>query len=359
MTTDLKPDFRTGTRIVRIGEASWSLKLGLLRWSIAGLVATGVLFLIGLSVGFTTPVHVARIILGGGTTAENIVIFDDVLPRVLVGSLAGFSLALAGCLTQIVTRNPLATPDMLGITSGASAGAVLALTSGSTGFGAFFTALGVPTSALIGGLFAALLMYALAWTKGQVITSTLRLILIGVGLTWMMQAVVGYVMTRADVHDSGTAQKWLVGSLASLGWSSVITVGVAAVIGIGWSMANTRSLAVSSLGPDIAQGLGVRLGVVTYGTLITAVVVASLAVSVAGPIAFVGLVAPQIALRLAHTAQPTPMFSGLVGAAMVLTADIVCRTIAPAGLPVGVITAAVGGPFLVLLIIQSARRSPV
>ncbi|EGD54457.1 FecCD family ABC transporter permease [Gordonia neofelifaecis] len=344
---------------VTVGRASWVVRPRLAAASSAVAVLVIVLILIGLSVGYTTPIDVARILLGGGRVAENIVIFDDMLPRVLTAALAGFGLGLAGCLTQVITRNPLATPDMLGITTGASAGAVLALTSTSTGFGGLFAGLGVPLSALIGGLVTAALMYALAWSRGQVVTSTLRLILIGVGMTWMMQAAIGYLMSRADLHDAASAQTWIVGSLANTGWSSVPAVTVAAVIGIGWTAVIARPLTISGLGPDIARGLGVRLGFVTYGTLLAAVVVASLAVSAAGPIAFVGLIAPQIALRIGRTAQPTPVFSGLIGASIVLAADIACRSMLPGGLPVGVVTAAIGGPFLVFLIIRTARRSSV
>ncbi|ALG86020.1 FecCD family ABC transporter permease [Gordonia phthalatica] len=349
----------TRTRALDIGPTSWVVRPRLAICTGIGVVTTLLLMVVGLSVGFTTPVDTARILLGGGRVAENIVVFDDLLPRVLIAAFAGFGLALSGCLTQVITRNPLATPDLLGITSGASVGVVLAVTSTSTGFGSVFASIGVPTSALLGGLATAFLMYLLAWSRGQVVTSTLRLILIGVGMTWMMQAVVGYLLSRADVHDSSTAQRWIVGSLGGTGWSSVAPVMIAAAIGLAWTAIIARPLTVSGLGPDVARGLGVRLGVVTYGTLLVAVVVASLAVSAAGPIAFVGLVAPQIALRLAKTAQPTPVFSGLIGAAMVLLADIVCRGALPGGLPVGVVTAAVGGPFLIFLIVQTARKSSV
>ena len=346
-------------RTLHLGPTAWVVRPRLAICSGIGLALTLLLMVIGLSVGFTTPIDTARILLGGGRVAENIVVFDDLLPRVLIASFAGFSLALAGALTQIITRNPLATPDLLGITSGASVGVVLAITSTSTGFGSIFATIGVPTSALLGGLVTAALMYLLAWSRGQVVTSTLRLILIGVGMTWMMQAVVGYLLSRANEHDAATAQRWIVGSLSGTGWSSVAPVVVATVIGLVWAACIARPLTVSGLGLDVARGLGVRLGIVTYGTLLVAVVAASLAVSATGPIAFVGLVAPQIAMRLARTSQPTPVFSGLVGACMVVLADIVCRGILPGGLPVGVVTAAVGGPFLVFLIVQTARKSSV
>lgn len=347
------------TRTLEIGPTSWVFRPRLALCTGIGVATVVILVLVGLSVGFTTPVDTARILLGGGRAAENIVIFDDMLPRVLIATFAGFSLALAGCLTQVITRNPLATPDLLGITAGASVGVVLAVTATTTGVGSFFMTLGVPLSAMLGGFVTALLMYALAWSRGQMVTSTLRLILIGVGMTWMMQAVVGFLLSRADVHDAATAQRWLVGSLADTGWNSVGPVLIGTVVGLSWAAFIARPLTVTGLGPDVARGLGVRLGVVTYGTLVVAVIAASLAVSAAGPVAFVGLVAPQIAVRLARSAQPTPVFSGIVGACMVLLADIICRGVLPGGLPIGVVTAAVGGPFLVFLIVQTARKSSV
>ncbi|WP_026917527.1 FecCD family ABC transporter permease [Gordonia shandongensis] len=348
-----------GATVVSVGRTAWVIRRRLAMWSLLAAVVAVVLALTGLAVGFTTPVDVARILLGGGTRAENVVIFDDMLPRVLVAGFVGFGLGLAGCLTQVITRNPLATPDLLGITAGAGAAAVLALTATASSVGSALRTLGVPTAALLGGLGTAAVMYALAWRRGQVVAGVMRLVLIGVGMTWTLQSVTGYLLVRANIYDAQMAQTWMVGSLADSGWSAVPAAAAAVAVGVCWTVVIARPLGVSGLGPDLATGLGVRLGVTVYGTLLTAVIVASLAVSAAGPIAFVGLVAPQIAVRLAASGQPTPILSGTVGAAMTLAADILTRTLLPGGLPVGVVTAAVGGPFLVFLIVQTARRTAV
>ena len=339
---------------ISLGRASWSLDRRLLLTCVGLIAVVVAAFLVSISIGFTTPIDVARILLGGGTRAENVVVFDDALPRALVGLLVGFGLGLAGSLTQIITRNPLATPDLLGITAGASVGAVLAITVGT---GAV-AGLGVPTAALLGGLTAAILMYALSFRRGSDVgMSTLRLILIGVGLTWMLQALTGYLLASAQEWDAARAQRWIVGSISYSTWQATTPALIAVAIGIAWSLISARDLRALGLGTDTARSLGVRVGPSIACTLIVAVVVASLSVSAAGPIAFVGLLAPQVAMRLTRTPQPTPVAAGLTGAAGVLLADILTRTLLPGGLPVGVVTAAVGGPFLIYLMIQTSRKA--
>lgn len=343
--------------VLEIGPASWVLSPRLLAAGVGVTILVVLLFLVSISVGFTTPVDVARILLGGGTRAENVVVFDDALPRAVIAALVGFGLGLAGSLTQSITRNPLATPDLLGITAGASVGATLAITMGAT-WGSLLARVGIPVAALLGGLAAAAVMWTLAYRRGSDVgANTLRLILIGVGLTWMLQSLTAYLLSRAGEWDAARAQRWIVGSVSYATWQVVPAAAAAAVIGIGWVLFAARDLRSLGLGPDTSRSLGARVGPAMVGTLLIAVIVASLSVSAAGPIAFVGLLAPQIALRLARTPQPPPVTAGLVGAAGVLAADILVRTMLPGGLPVGVVTAAVGGPFLIYLMIRTARKA--
>ena len=339
---------------ISVGRAAWSLDRRLVLTCAALSGAVVLTFLVSISVGFTTPVDIARILLGGGTRIENVVVFDDALPRALLALLVGFGLGLAGALTQIITRNPLATPDLLGITAGAGAGAVLTITAG----GSALAGIGVPMAALLGGLAAAALMAALSYRRGSEIgMSTLRIILIGVGLTWMLQALTGYLLARSQEWDAARAQRWIVGSVSMATWQVVPAALCAVLIGIAWALVSARDLRTLGLGVDTARSLGVRVGPAISGTLLVAVVVASLAVSAAGPIAFVGLLAPQVALRLTRTAAPTPIAAGLTGSVLVLAADIATRTLLPGGLPVGVVTAALGGPFLIFLMIQTSRKA--
>ncbi|WP_439030002.1 FecCD family ABC transporter permease [Gordonia terrae] len=330
------------------------------------LVSTAVALLLFLtSVGVSdfplTPIDVARILLGGGTRVENVVVFDVALPRALVALLVGFGLGMAGSLTQLIAQNPLATPDMLGITAGAGAAAVAAIAFSTTSWGAVFGELGVPASAMVGGLLTAALMYFLAWPgrKANTGINPFRLVLIGVGLTWMLQALTNFLLTRADIQDVARAQVWIVGSVANVGWSNVWPVTVGVVVSILVVVGLARQIGMLSLGPDLARGLGVRTGAVSTTLLLTAVLLAALSVSAAGPIAFVALLAPQIALRLAGTAVPTPLLSGLIGSSLVLGGDLLCRTVLPGGLPVGIVTAAIGGPFLIYLMIAMSRKASV
>lgn len=346
-------------RTLRLGPTSWLLRPRAAIVIAAIVVVALLLFLTGLGLGYTSPVDVARILLGGGNRFERIVIFDEALPRGVAALLVGFGLGLSGCLTQVIARNPLATPDILGITAGASVTAVAAIAFGGS-WGAWLAQIGVPAAALLGGLVTAMVMYGLSWTRhGELGMNTLRLVLIGVGVSWMLQAVTGYLLTRANIYDVGRAQTWLVGSLGGMTWPRIWPALIAVIVGIVLVSLISRDLTVMGLGADVARGLGIRVATVTTTALLTAVVVAALCVSTAGPIAFVALLAPQIARRLAGTAMPTPMMSGLTGALLVVASDVVGRGLLPDGLPVGIVTAALGGPFLIYLMLRLSRKEAV
>lgn len=352
----------TRRRVVRIGPTSWVIRPRMITTVACSLAIAVALFLLSITISDypVTPIDVLRILLGGGTRIENVVILDDAVPRAAVSVLVGFALGMSGALTQLIAQNPLATPDMLGITAGAGAAAVAAIAFG-TGWGAWLAGLGVPTAALLGGLGTAALMYLLAWPgrKGNHAINPLRLVLIGVGITWVLQAATAYLLTRAEIRDVGRAQTWLVGSVANSSWPNVWPVAVAvglAVIAVG---VLGRQIDAMSLGTDLARALGVRTLAVSAAILLVAVIVAALAVSAAGPIAFVALLAPQIAMRITGSAVPTPVASGAIGAILVTGGDIACRTLLPAGLPVGIVTAAIGGPFLIYLMVSISRKASV
>ncbi len=353
---------RATRRVVRIGPSSWVIRPRMLTVGFVGAAITVLLFL--LSVGVSDypmgPFDVARVLLGGGTRIENVVVFDVSLPRALVSLLVGFGFGMAGALTQRIARNPLATPDILGITAGASAAAVAAIAF-STSWGAWLAGLGIPTAALLGGFATAIATYILAW-PGRRANSGIdpfRLVIIGVGVTWMLQALTSYMLTRAQIADAARAQTWLVGSVSQATWTDVWPSLIAVAVGVTMVLGLSRPIGVLGLGPDIARGLGVNAGRVTAVVLLVAVFVTALCVSAAGPIAFVALLAPQIALRLTGSSQPTPLESGLIGAMLVLGGDLLCRTVLPGNLPVGIVTAAIGGPFLIYLMITMSRKATV
>ncbi|WP_132993163.1 FecCD family ABC transporter permease [Gordonia zhaorongruii] len=351
-----QPVYRRRT-VVRIGGGTFVIR----PWATgAGVVlATAALLLFATSIGVSelpmNLVDVARILLGGGTRAENVVVFDSQLPIGLVGLLVGFSLGMSGSLTQVIARNPLATPDMLGITSGASAAAVAVIAFGSS-WATWLADLGLAAAALVGGLLTAGAMYALTWRKG---IDPIRLVLVGVALTWGLQAVVAYLLTRAQVHQAQQAQRWIVGSVSGAGWNDVWPPLIVLLPAIAFVAVQSRNLAVLSLGEDIGRGLGVRSNAVSGVMLVVAVVVAAVAVSSAGPIAFVALLAPQVAMRLTRSEMPGPITSGLTGACLVIAGDIICRAVLPPGVPVGVVTAGIGGPALIYLMIRINRKASV
>lgn len=348
---------RSGRTTIRLGPASWRVhRRSVLIAAVLALTCL-LLFVYSLGLDYTSPLRTWQILLGGGTRIENIVLFDDRLPRSAIALLAGAAFGLSGALTQTVARNPLATPEILGITAGASAAITAAVTLGGP-VSAALTVFGMSGAAVIGGLLAGAAMYGLSWTRhGELGMNTLRLVLVGVGMTWTLTSLTGFLLARAEVTHAIGVQRWLIGSLADTSAAYLRPALLAVVIGLAWALLASRQLGALGLGADTARGLGVRVGAATCGTLAVAIVVASLAVAVTGPIGFVGLLAPQIALRLSGSAYPTPGLSALTGAALVSAADLATRTVLPPGLPVGLVTAAVGGPFLIYLMIATARKA--
>ncbi|MFT4128172.1 MAG: iron ABC transporter permease [Gordonia sp. (in: high G+C Gram-positive bacteria)] len=349
--------------IVRIGPTSWVVRPRMVATVTSSAVVAFVLFLLSITIS-EYPVNaldVLRIIVGGGTRVENVVILDDAVPRATVAVLVGFALAMSGSLTQLIAQNPLATPDLLGVTAGAGTAAVATIAFSTTSWGSWLAGLGIPTAALIGGLGTAAVMYVLAWPgrKANSAINPMRLVLIGVGVTWVLQAATSFLLTRAEVRDVARAQVWLVGSVTNASWSQVWPVALAVGAGVVGVAVLARQIDALGLGNDIARGLGVRTFAVSSAILLIAVVVAALAVSAAGPIAFVALLAPQIAMRMSHSAIPTPLASGMVGSILVVGGDILCRTVLPSGLPVGIVTAALGGPFLIYLMVTISRKATV
>ncbi|GEE02227.1 iron ABC transporter [Gordonia spumicola] len=322
---------------------------------VSGLTLAGlavILFAVRLGVSDypMSPVDVARILLGGGTRIENVVVFENQLPIGLVGLIVGFAFGMAGSLTQLVARNPLATPDLLGITSGASAAAVAWITVGPV----WAAGISLPVAAVLGGLASAVAMYLLSWRGG---IDPVRLVLVGVALTAGMQAIIAYLLTRAEIGQAHRAQLWIVGSVSGADWPAVwapLAVLVPAAVVVA---AQSRNLRVLGFSEDTARGLGVNVARSTGSLLLVAVVVSAVAVSSAGPIAFVALLAPLVATRLVRGGAPAPFVSGLTGACLVVAADIVCNTVLPAGVPVGVVTAGIGGPALIYLMVRLNRRA--
>jgi len=335
---------RAGRAIsVRIEGRSLTVCLGLLV-VLAGVVA------ISLTTGdypISVP-DVLRTLLGQGQKADEFIVLGLRLPRVVTGLLVGLGLGMAGAVFQLVTRNPLGSPDVIGFTSGAVTGALvvlLVLDGGGTE-----TAFG----ALVGGGVTAVVVYLLS-SRGGV--QGYRLILVGIGITAVLQAGNSYLLTRARVEDAQQAQVWITGSLNGRGWEQATPLGIGLAVLVPIALLGGRSLTMLDLGDDAARALGVDVSRTRIVVLVVATAMTALAAMAAGPISFVALAAPQVARRMTRAVGSGLVAAGLTGALMVLVSDFAAqRLFAPTQLPVGVVTGAVGGVYLAWLLVSQWRR---
>jgi iron complex transport system permease protein len=263
------------------------------------------------------------------------------LPRVVLGALVGAGLAAAGAALQGVFRNPLADPGLVGVASGASLGAVAAIVLGFTGF----VPGGLQVAAFAGGVAAAALVYALARYEGR--TETVTLLLTGVAVTAITGAAIGILLARADDAELRDVVFWSLGSLGAATWPLVAATAPFVLVGVLLACAKARELDLLALGEREAANLGVYTERTRGLALATGAAVAA-----AGVVGFVGLVVPHL-VRLAAGPRHAIVVpaSALGGAALVVLADVAARTVAaPVELPLGVITALVGGPFFLWLL---------
>jgi iron complex transport system permease protein len=306
------------------------------------------------------PIGVGEVLAtlaGGGEPGQQFIVLELRLPRSLTGVLVGGALAVAGALTQTVARNPLASPDVIGFTAGASAAAVFVIVLGG-GFGVvggLLATAGLPLAALAGSLLTAVAIYLLARRNG---VQGFRLVLIGIGINAMLLAVVQWLLVVAQVFEAARAYTWLNGSLNGAGWDDVVPVGIALVVLVPAALLLAHVMGALQFGDDTARGLGVGVDRARSALIVVAVGLAAVATAAAGPIAFVALVAPQIAQRLVGGARPPIVASLLVGAALTVLADLLARTAFGATeLPVGIVTAVLGAPYLLLLIARHGREA--
>ena len=348
----------TATVPLRAGAVSWLLPVRSAVVSLAGLVLLFGLLVAELSLGdFEIPFgDVIRTLFGAGDAAEQLIVLQLRLPQTLVAILVGCALGMSGALTQTFARNPLASPDILGITQGAAFGAVTFIALSGVAANpaeAAVLAVGLTGSAFIGAFGTAAALYVLAWRRGL---DGQRLVLVGIGIGAALGALTSWGLVRMRLMDAASATIWLNGSLTARGWEQVwpllITLGVLApVAGL-----LIRQLNALQLGDDSASGLGVRLEPVQLLVLVVAVGLAAVAVSAVGPLEFVAFVVPQIALRLSRASRPPLVASAVFGACLVVFADLVVRVVLPFGLPAGLVTAAIGAPYLIWLLLRSNRK---
>ncbi|MET7713896.1 iron chelate uptake ABC transporter family permease subunit [Streptomyces sp. NPDC005407] len=305
---------------------------------------------------FVAPGEVLKV-LAGQDSPDELVVGTLRLPRMVTGLLVGTAFGVAGALIQTVARNPLASPDIIGISQGASAVTVGAMTFGVTSYTV------LPYLSVAGGIVAAALVYVFAWRGGLHAT---RFVLIGIGFAIALRSVTTLFMTKGDYLVAQQAQIWMTGSLNGRGWEEAAPLGWTLLVLVPAVLWAARAQRTVSMDDDTATALGVRLGRVRLGLVLLGVVLASVATGAAGPVDFVALLAPQIARRMtlprsrlrrgggAPIAQIPLLCSALMGAVIVVLADLLARKLlAPTELPVGVLTAAVGAPYLIWLIVRS------
>nr|WP_236570240.1 iron chelate uptake ABC transporter family permease subunit [Streptomyces mexicanus] len=316
---------------------------------VAALAASVVLIGTG---DFPIPAaDVLKTLVGQGNRGQDFIIRELRLPRVLVGLLVGACLGLGGALFQSVSRNPLGSPDVLGLSQGASAGALVVIVLFSGG------ATAVTLGALAGGLVTGLAIYFLAWKQG---VHGYRLVLVGIGVNAIVTAVNGYLITKADFVDAARAVVWMTGSLNGRDWTQVWPLLVLFLVLLPVVAGNARGLRMLEMGDDVSYALGVRVERVRLLLMGSAVLLTAAATAAAGPVAFVALTAPQLARRLTRSPGPNLAASTCMGAALLVAADLASqRAFGADQLPVGVVTGVLGGIYLLWLLVVERRKGRV
>ncbi|ENX37464.1 FecCD family ABC transporter permease [Acinetobacter courvalinii] len=272
------------------------------------------------------------------------------LPRILMALMIGAALALSGLILQSIIRNPLASPDILGITAGASASAVFFMSFLSTSL----TIQWLPVFATFGAWLTALLIYILAWRNG---VTPIRLVLIGIGLSSIMGAITTLVLVLSPLTTTLSAYVWLTGSIYGALWQEVTQLAMWLAVLLFLMFWIARHVNPHELGDDILVGLGIRPERHRMWLLFLAVALAAISVAYAGAIAFVGLIAPHIARYLVPRSFPDLAITAcLVGANLLMLADLVGRTLfLPKDLPAGIFVSLLGTPFFLYLLFRQRR----
>ncbi|MDF2854902.1 MAG: iron transporter permease [Neobacillus sp.] len=303
-----------------------------------------------------SPLTVLKVLVGSGPDMETLIITSFRLPRIIIALLVGISLAVAGGILQGMIRNPLASPDILGITGGAAVAVV--------GFLAFFSdennALTVsinwlPLAAFLGAAVVAFLVYFLAWKNG---VSPIRLVLIGIGISTLMQALTTLMMILGPIYQASQANIWITGTVYGSNWNNVATLLPWTVLFLIIAMVAARTINIQELGDEVATGLGGKVQRQRFTLLMISTALIGSAVAFAGGIGFVGLMAPHMARRLVGSSFGALLpASALIGGILVMLADLIGRTLfSPLEIPAGVFTAGIGAPYFIYLLFKTRNN---
>ncbi|MCP3027800.1 iron chelate uptake ABC transporter family permease subunit [Halobacillus sp. A5] len=305
----------------------------------------------GLGDPFFNPVEIGQSLFGIGSGGNEFIINTLRFPRAAVSLLAGLCLGTAGAILQGIVRNPLASPDIIGITGGAAVAAVIYITFFQDSFGIQW----LPFTAIGGALMASLLIFLISWNEG---VTPIRLVLIGIGVSAAINACTMLILTLSPDYSASQAYIWLTGSIYGASWENLRLLLPWAVLIVPMTVIYSSVLNVQELGDDTSAGLGLSVQKHRIVLLLCSVVLAGAAVSVVGTIGFVGLVAPHIARLLVGRSFPYLLPSaGFVGALIVFSADIVARTaFYPSDIPAGIFTAGIGAPFFIYLLVKHRNK---
>lgn len=313
------------------------------------LLALMLVMLMSLSLGKIplTPAEALRALFSGDEGGVPFIVGQLRLPRILLAALVGAGLGMAGLILQCLVRNPLASPDLLGISSGASAAAVTYLSFFSLTFGSA----GLPVAAIAGAAVAVAAVYILSWHRG---VSPLRLVLTGVGVSALLTAVSTFILVFSPLTTTFSAYVWLAGSVYGATWQDVRALGIWWLGYLPALFLLSRHVVVQQLDDGLATGIGARVQMQRAMLLLLSVALAGAAIAHGGAMAFVGLIAPHIARQLMGPGfVGLAVMTALCGAVLVMLADIVGRVVfLPADLPAGIFVAALGTPFFLWLLIK-------
>ncbi|MGV3491382.1 MAG: FecCD family ABC transporter permease [Devosia sp.] len=293
------------------------------------------------------PMQVLSALGGGETGMVHTVVVEWRLPRVAASLVFGAALGVSGAIFQSILRNPLADPGIIGFSQGSFTGALIVILVIN---GSYAQLVG---GALLGGMATAILVYLLAYRGG---VKGFRLIVVGIGVSAMLGSLNTWLILKADLEQAMAAAAWGAGSLNGVSWDQVIVGGVCILVLLLLAGLLSRPMRQMELGDDVAASHGVRISAVRLALIVVGVALTATVTAASGPIAFISLVAPQIARRLARTAGITLAPAAFVGALLCLLADYIAQHIADTPLPVGVVTVMIGGGYLGWLLFTEARR---
>lgn len=316
------------------------------------MLVCGVLLVIGLVMATVTtmtgvyeiaPSRVLAILRGANSGTDAFLLLEQRLPRVIAAALVGAALAASGAIFQSLSRNPLGSPDLIGFTTGAASGGLVTILL----FGSPSTPL-IAAGTLMGGLVTALAVIALNRGAAQVGD---RLIVGGIAIAAMASAINDFLLSRADIQAAEVAKAWQHGSLNAITWPPVALLAITLTLLLPAALCCTHVLRFMELGDDLAAGLGVSLARARTAALLVGVALSGVAVAAAGPISFIALIAPQLTRRLTKAPGIALLPTMAMGTVVLLTGNLLAqRLLSPFQIPVGLVTAALGGGYLTWLL---------